>query len=75
MPQSSKENLILENPIVKQALNGEKIDTELLSWTGGDILRLSYIRASLKAGKSPEWCADFYGVLLVGVKKYFLSNN
>lgn len=74
MPQSSKATL-LKNPIVKQALNGEKIDTELLSWTRGDVLRLSYIRASLEAGKSPEWCADFYGVSLYGVKKYFLSNN
>ena len=67
--------IVQENDIVQQALHGEGIDSELYEWLGCDILKLSYIKNSLKQGMSIEKVADFYGVTVEGIKKFILKEE
>lgn len=66
------DNVIKDNDIIQQALNGKPIDADLYSWLGCDILKLSYIKADLKAGKTPGEVAEFYGVSEEGLEKFNL---
>jgi len=66
---------IQENPIVKQALEGGKIDMEMYTWAGCDILMLTYIKNFLDSGATPETAAQEFGVTVEGIYKFILNKS
>lgn len=73
--KEKKIDIIEDNDLISQAMNGKPLDMALYAWLGADIMKLSYIKVALLEGKDPKTVADFYGVTLDGLYKFVIKDT